>query len=79
MSAEGTKERIHYYMDWIRLLWAGMLLNGSGIIGLTLNLDSWLKIILFVGGFVLEGAFGVLIFLVHRRVDALITKLEEGP
>lgn len=21
-------------MDWIRLLWAGMLLNGSGIVGL---------------------------------------------
>jgi hypothetical protein len=79
VSAEGTKERIHYYMDWIRLLWAGMLLNGSGIIGLTLNLDSWLRINLFIGGFVLEGVFGVLIFLVHRRVDALITKLEEGP
>jgi hypothetical protein len=56
-----------------------MLLNGSGIIGLTLNLDSWLRIILFIGGFVLEGAFGVLIFLVHRRADALITKLEERP
>jgi len=56
-----------------------MLLNGSGVIGLTLNLDSWLRIILFIGGFVLEGAFGILIFLVHRRVDALITKLGEGP
>ena len=66
-------------MDWNRLLWAAMLLNGSGVIGLTLNLDSWLRIILFIGGFVLEGAFGILIFLVHRRVDALITKLGEGP
>jgi len=66
-------------MDWIRLLWAGMLLNGSGIVGLVLTLDSWARIIAFTAGVILEGAFGVLIFLAHRRADALITKLEEAP
>jgi hypothetical protein len=37
------------------------------------------KVILLIGGFVLEGVFGVLIFLAHSKVDALITKLEEAP
>jgi len=66
-------------MDWIRLLWAGILLNGSGIVGLVLTLDSWARIIAFIAGIILEGASRVLIFLAHRRVDALITKLEEAP
>ena len=65
-------------MDWNRLLWAGMLLNGSGMISLALNLDSRVKVALLIGGFLLEGAFGVLIFLAHRTVSALITKLEES-
>ncbi len=74
---EGTKERIHYYMDWIRLLWAAILLNGGGIVGLVSTLDSRVKLIVFSAGVVLEGAFVILLFLVHRRADALITKLEE--
>jgi hypothetical protein len=64
-------------MDWNRLLWAGILLNGSGIISLTLALDSRVKVALLIGGFVLEGAFGILIFLAHRKINALITKLEQ--
>jgi hypothetical protein len=64
-------------MDWIRLLWAAILLNGSGIVGLALTLDNWAKTIAFIAGVILEGAFVVLLVLVHRRVDALITKLEE--
>ena len=54
-----------------------MLLNGSGIVGLVSTLDSPARIIAFIAGVILEGAFGVLIFLAHRRADALITKLEE--
>lgn len=78
VSVEGTKERIHYYMDWIRLLWAAILLNGSGIVGLASTLDSRAKIIAFIAGVVFEGAFVILLFLAHRRADALITKLEEA-
>ena len=63
----------------MRLLWAGMLLNASGLIGLTLALDNSVKVVLFIGGLILEGAFAILIFLAHRRIDALITKLEERP
>jgi hypothetical protein len=37
------------------------------------------KIFLLAGGFLLEGAFGFFIFLAHRRVDNLITKLEKAP
>lgn len=67
VSVEGTKERIHYYMDWIRLLWAAILLNGSGIVGLASTLDSRAKTIAFI-----------LLSLARRRADALITKLEEA-
>lgn len=79
MSVEGTKERIHYYMDWIRLLWAAILLSGGGVVSLALNLDSQEKIIAFVAGVMLEGACGVLIFITHRKVNALIAKLEAAP
>ena len=64
-------------MDWVRLLWAGTLLNASGLIGLTLALDGRVKIVLFVSGLLLEGAFVFVIFLAHKRIEALITKLEE--
>ena len=77
-TIEGTKERIHYYMDWIRLLWAAILLNGSGIIGLALTLDNRARIIAFVAGVLLEGAFVVLLFLLHRRIDTLIIKMEQS-
>jgi len=76
---EGTKERIHYYMDWICFLWAAVLSTGSGIVGLASTLDNRARSIAFIAGVVLEGAFVVLLFLVHGRVDALITKPEEAP
>jgi hypothetical protein len=70
-------KRERHYMDWIRLLWAAILLNGSGIVGLASTLDNRVKAALLVGGFLLEGTFGILLFLSHRKVNALITKLEE--
>ncbi len=77
ISVEGTKERIHYYLDWIRLLWAGILLNGSGIVGLSLTLDSRVKLAFVVGGAFIEILFGVMILVSHRKVSSLISKLEE--
>jgi hypothetical protein len=65
-------------MDWIRLLWAGMLLNGGGVVGLALTLDSRVKLSFLIAGAFLEGVLGVLILISHRKVSALITKLEEA-
>lgn len=56
-----------------------MLLNGSGIVGLALTLDDQARRIAFIAGVVLEVALGSLIFVAHRKVSALITKLEELP
>jgi hypothetical protein len=53
-SVEGTKERIHYYMDWSRLLWAATLLNGSGLVSLALSLDNNAKRIAFLTGIMVE-------------------------
>ena len=58
LSIEGTRERIRYYLEWVRLLWAGTLLNASGLIGLALALDGRMKVL--IGGLLLEGAFMVL-------------------
>lgn len=38
-----------------------------------------MKVGLLIGGLLLEGAFMVLIALAHRRIEVLITKLEEAP
>lgn len=78
-AIEGTKERIHYYRDWIRLLWAATLLNGSGLVGLALSLDNTAKRIAFLMGILLEGVFGVLIFVTHGKIRTLIAKLEAMP
>lgn len=65
-------------MDWIRLLWAGMLLSGSGIASLALNADSPMKKVFLIVGVLLEGAFGIIVLIAHRKVNALISKLEAG-
>jgi ABC-type nitrate/sulfonate/bicarbonate transport system permease component len=65
-------------MDWIRLLWAGMLLSGSGIASLALNADSPMKKVFLIVGVLLEGAFGIVVLIAHRKVNALISKLEAG-
>ena len=55
----------------------GMLLNGGGIVGLSLTLDSSVKLAFVVGGAFLEIVFAVMILVSHRKVSGLITKLEE--
>jgi len=66
-------------MDWIRLLWAATLVNGSGLVSLALSLDSNAKRIAFLTGIVAEGVFGALIFIAHGKIKALIAKLEAMP
>ena len=53
---DALKERIRYYTEWIRLLWAGMFLLGAGVVSVLLALDSQLKILLFIFGMVLQVA-----------------------
>jgi len=73
---DALKERIRYYTEWIRLLWAGMFLLGAGAISLLLALDSNLKILLFGLGIVLQLVSAVIIGIIHRRVIVLIKSLE---
>ena len=73
---DALKERIRYFTEWLRLLWAGMFLLGAGQISLFLALDSNLKILLFGLGMVLQVVFAVIIGMIHRRVTASIKALE---
>ena len=56
----------------------GMLLNGGRIVGLALTLDSRVRVAFVITGAFLERAFGILIIMAYRKVNGLITKLEEG-
>ena len=56
-----------------------MLLNGGGIVGLSLTLDSRVKLVFVVVGAFIEVIFGVLILMAHRKISSLITKLEKEP
>ena len=73
---DALKERIRYFTEWLRLLWAGMFLLGAGQISLFLALDSNLKILLFGLGMVLQVVFAVIIGMIHHRVTASIKALE---
>ncbi len=73
---DALKERIRYYTEWIRLLWAGMFLLGAGVVSVLLALDSQLKILLFIFGMVLQVVFALIIGMIHRRVSASIKALE---
>ncbi|HEY3302137.1 MAG TPA: hypothetical protein VGL70_01235 [Candidatus Binatia bacterium] len=76
LNLDALKEKIRYYTEWIRLLWAGMFLLGAGVISFLLALDSHLKILLFVLGMFLQVVFAVIIGMIHRRVSASIKALE---
>jgi len=61
----------------MRLLWVGMFVIGGGGISLLLKLDSPLKVFLLLLGIVVEGVFAALVGIAHRRIVALIERLEE--
>jgi hypothetical protein len=73
---DALKEKIRYFTEWLRLLWAGMFLLGAGLVSLLWALDSTLKILLFVLGLVLQVVFAVLIGMIHQRISASIKALE---
>ena len=75
MTEEEKKERIRYYADWARSLWIGVLALSGGLSGLTLNLDSRPKIVLLVVGVIAELSLFIVIVLLHRRIERLMTAL----
>ncbi len=75
MTEEEKKERIRYYADWARSLWIGVLALSGGLASLTLSLDSRPKIVLLVVGVIAELSLFIVIVLLHRRIERLMTAL----
>lgn len=51
MGREAVKERVRVYVEVLKLLWILAIALGGGEVGLLVNLDSGIKVILFVIGF----------------------------
>jgi len=75
LTEEEKKERIRYYADWARSLWIGVLALSGGLASLTLSLDSRPKIVLLVVGVIAELSLFIVIVLLHRRIERLMTAL----
>jgi hypothetical protein len=75
LTEEEKKERIRYYADWTRSLWLGVLVLSGGLAGLTLALDSRVKVVLLVVGALVDFVLGAWIVFLHRRIEKLMAVL----
>jgi hypothetical protein len=73
-----TQERIRYYTEWIKILWLTLVANVGGVISLLLGPPWPWKIWLVVVGIAVAAALFFLIIVLHRTIEGLIRRKEEG-
>ena len=78
MDREAVKERVKVYVEVLKLLWILAIALGGGEVGLLVNLDSGIKVILFVIGFfiLILTIMGIVYILLAVRDE--LKRLEEG-
>ena len=78
MDREAVKERIKVYVEVLKLLWILAIALGGGEVGLLVNLDSGIKVILFVVGFfiLILTIMGIVYILLAVRNE--LERLEKG-
>ena len=78
MDREAVKERIKVYVEVLKLLWVLAIAIGGGEVGLLVNLDSGIKVILFVVGFLILilTIMGIVYILLAVRNE--LERLEKG-
>lgn len=75
---EKMKERIKYYSDWQKVLWATMVLVIGGSVGLIFKSGyGEARVTLGALGFVTTVVFGAITVYLHRRILHFIEILEE--
>lgn len=73
-----SKEKIRYYIEWIRLLWIAILALGGGIASLIISLDNPIKSILFIIGLLFLLIFFTLLMLVHSWILNILEAIKKG-
>ena len=78
MDREVVKERVKVYVEVLKLLWILAIALGGGEVGLLVNLDSGIKVILFVIGFfiLILTIMGIVYILLAVRDE--LKRLEGG-
>ena len=78
MDREAVKERVKVYLEVLKLLWILAVALGGGEVGLLVNLDTGIKVVLFVIGFfiLILTIMGVVYILLAVRDE--LKRLEGG-
>jgi len=71
------EEEIKYRTEIVKILAFYLLTIGGGLVGLIFHLNSFLKYLVFTLGILIFGLIGFILLLEHKRVIALIKKLED--
>ena len=77
MTKEAITERLKFLTEMIRLAFFAFLAIGGGAISLLLGPYDLLRILLAAAGIVTSIALGVLIERLLRKIQQLLTQLEE--
>lgn len=78
MDREAVKERVKVYVEVLKLLWVLAVALGGGEVGLLVNLDTGIKVVLFVIGFfiLIMTIMGIVYILLAVRDE--LKRLEGG-
>ena len=70
-------ERLKYLTEVFRVAWVFLLAVGSGTVGLWLGPRDFWRSVFAVTGVIVIVILGFVIGTVHRRIQRLLTSLEE--
>ena len=77
MNEKFLTEKIKFYTEIVKVLWAVIIVLTGGLSTIFINMDNPQKIILFVFGLCLECIFIILLIEANKEVNCMINKLEE--
>jgi len=70
-----TLEKISNYKDIRRNLWTAIVLLTGGIVALSMNMDSFIKIFWFISGTLSDLFFAYSLIKLNESIDSLLSKL----
>jgi membrane protein YdbS with pleckstrin-like domain len=74
---EALTERLKYLTEVFRVAWVFLLATGSGTVGLWLGPRDFWRSVFAVTGVVVIVVLVLVIGTVHRRIQRLLTRLED--
>jgi hypothetical protein len=74
---QALSERLKYYIEIFRLVWASLLLTGGGVVSLLLRERNTVTIALAIAGGVLMVVMAFALFLLDNRIRKSLHRMEE--